>query len=168
MWVVEIGISQIPAPEQSQIRERVEALGRAGKQTRYDATQGTLTVRSHQEHANPVQAAAVAQERALAALEVAGVGGATVEALTVMTEDEEARRIMHPEPLDVVGTTEAARILGVTQPRATALMGLESPRRDPQAPTPIVTTKAGSLYLREAVERYALTRNTDQVPWKNS
>lgn len=168
-WVIEIGISKIPAPEPSQIRERVEALGRAGKQTRYDAAQGTLTVRSHQEHANPVQAAVAAQERALAALEAAGVtGGATVEALTVMTEDEEARRMMRPEPLGVVGTTEAARILGVTQPRASDLLREGSARRDPQAPTPIVTTKAGSLYLREAVERYALTRNTDQVPWKNS
>lgn len=167
-WVIEIGISKIPAPEPSQIRERVEALGRAGKQTRYDAAQGTLTVRSHQEHTSPVQAAAAAQERALAALEAAGVTGVAVEALTVMTEEEEARRIMRPEPLGVVGTTEAARILGVTQPRASDLLREGSARRDPQAPTPIVVTKAGSLYLREAVERYALTRNADQIPWKNS
>lgn len=168
MWVIEIGISKIPAPEESGIRGRVEALNRAGERTRYDAAQGTLAVRTHQDHPDPLEAAAAAKEQALAAVESIGITGAEVEALTVVTEEEEVRRLMYPEPLDVVGTTEAARILGRSQPRATALLGLESPRRDPQAPTPIVVTKAGSLYLRKAVERYASTRNTDQVPWKNS
>ncbi|GAA1463459.1 hypothetical protein NE857_33875 (plasmid) [Nocardiopsis exhalans] len=171
MWVIEIGISGIPTPVESETRERVEALGRAapaGGRTRYDAARGTLTVRSHQDHADPLEAAATAKERALSAVEAAGVTGAQVEALTVMTEAEEVRHLMYPEPLDVVGTTEAARILDVTQPRASDLLREGSPRRDPQAPTPIVVTKAGSLYLRKAVERYAATRNTDQIPWKNS
>lgn len=169
MWHTEIRISEIPMPADGGpegMNRRAEQLARAGGRTVYNAPAGTLTAWTDRNESDPVDAVAAARAQAVEALQAAGVTGARVEAVEAIGPAERERRLMRPDELEVVSSTEAAEILNVSQPRASALLSPNSARHDPEAPRPIVPRRG--LYLREAVEVYALRRNADQTPWKRS
>ncbi|MFY7069034.1 hypothetical protein ACOQFV_24520 [Nocardiopsis changdeensis] len=139
----------------------------AGSAVVYRSADGVLIAQTRAETADPVEAADQARARALRALEEAGATGAHVEALEVATDAETRRRIMHPDPLPVVGAAEAGKILGdMSAGRVSQLLGEDSPRRDPGAPTPVVKTGRGDYYLRAAVELYGMERDRTQRPHK--
>ncbi|WP_150255343.1 hypothetical protein [Nocardiopsis deserti] len=167
MWNITIRISGIERPADSEAEHnRAEALRDAGSVVTYRSTEGVLIAQSRPETADPIEAAAQARARAFQALAEAGVTTARVQALDVASDAETRRRIMRPDPLAVVGAAEAGNILGRSAGRVSQLFGEDSPRRDPSAPTPIVRSGRGDLYLTAAVELYAMERDATQRPHK--
>lgn len=168
MWNVSIRISGIDRPADGEAEHaRAEILRTAGSTVTYRSAEGVLITQTRPEAADPVEAVTQAHAQALQALEEAGVTGAHVEALDVATDGEARRRIMHPDPLAVVGAAEAGEILGKMSPgRVSQLLGENSPRRDPGAPTPVVKTGRGDYYLRAGVELYDMERDATQRPHK--
>lgn len=167
MWNVTIRISGIEQTADSETEgTRAEALREAGSVVTYRSTEGVLIAQSRPAAADPIEAAAQARTRALQALSEAGVTDVRVEALDVASDDETRRRIMRPDPLAVVGAAEAGKILGMSAGRVSQLFGEDSPRRDPSAPTPIIRTGRGVLYLTSAVELYDMERDPEQRPYK--
>lgn len=106
---------------------------------------------------------------ALPLLERAGVNaeGAEVVHVCCTRADETEHQLLHPTLRTLVNTTEAAQILGFSRQRAAALLGPDSAKRDPNAPTPLARTGNGPVWERGAIELYALRRDPSADPWKH-
>lgn len=103
----------------------------------------------------------------MALLAEACLTSATLVGLTIETEEEQDHQLRTPDPITLIDTTTAGQILNRTRQRAGQLLDPKSAKRDPNAPTPLATTRNGPLWTREAIELYALERDPSQDPWKN-
>lgn len=104
-----------------------------------------LIIEVHLEAPTLRQAIATALQR------VESATGAKATGVEAITREEVERRILEPLVPDLVGYAEIAEILSVSRQRAAQLGDR------PDFPPAVVTTKAGPLRVRAAVEAWATT-----------
>lgn len=97
--------------------------------------------------AGGLMAATTAALAAAGDCEKAGLGQAT--GIRVLTAEQRDIEIAHPDPVNLVGVTEIADLLGVTRQRASAVTEL------PDFPHPIGTARGGRYWTTESVDRFA-------------
>lgn len=98
-----------------------------------------------------LEAPTLRQAVSLALQRVEEATGAKATGVEAITREQVERRIMNPPIPDLVGYAEIAEILGVSRQRAAQLGDR------PDFPPVAVTTKAGPLRVRAAVEDWATT-----------
>jgi len=107
----------------------------------------TLTVDADTAYA----AHASAEEIVSDCLAKLGAAVAGLDAVEVMTVEEQDRRLAEPAIPQLAGVTEVAEMLGVSRQRASALTA------HPAAPTPVARLASGPVYVRDSWCRFAET-----------
>ncbi|MBO2464015.1 hypothetical protein [Actinomadura violacea] len=89
-------------------------------------------------------------------------GTATVIGAEVLRADEAARLAAHPEPLELVDDTGAAKLLGVTRQRVVALAATPSLN----FPRPVAPLTRGHVYTVSSIKAFdsRWTRTTGRPP----
>jgi hypothetical protein len=148
-WAVTIDLRVARALDDDELGDLVDLLDEYGAAVAASdrGLSVTLTVDADTAHA----AHAAAEEVLSDGLAKLGPAVAGLDAVEVMTVEEQDRRLAEPAIPQLAGVTEVAEMLGVTRQRASALT------THPAAPAPVARLASGPVYVRDSWCRFAET-----------
>jgi len=159
VWTAQLSYDA-PGLDAARRQEITAALG--ATELRYDEERGWLTVTVEVDAATLRQAADAALRAASQAVgsAAAGVMSSRPRQIRVLPADDFAGEIAHPAPVELMGVSEIAELLGVSRQRVNQLIAGED------FPRPVSRLAAGPVFTTASIEAFQKrwTRKSGR-PW---